>query len=192
MHPFIRTFTLALLSGALLVPAHGSAVQNEPCFVPPESSGMIGDTRTVISGNATFASASAGISDARLRLDVTIAPDGSGEVHGEIQLHAEPTAGEQPTRGAVEPTVFVVRDVVQAVCADTDGDGTAGLVRLQVEIRPESQRGRQIFQRKFTRIVGGPLFDIDASGSYAVEVQIGDETGSGEVRVRLSQDRSGR
>jgi hypothetical protein len=184
--PHKRKIALALLTWTLLVPPHVAA-DNGPCFTVSGSSATIGDIRTVISGNATYASANAGVHSqarARLQLQVTFAPDGTARADGVIRIHDDAAAGGSATTGILAPYVpmlAVAKRVVGADCDDADGDGTAGLVRLELASR--SKRGDTV-----PIVLTAARSDVDASGTYPIALRIGTETGTGEARVRLSRE----
>ena len=188
MYRRMLTIVLVLLAGGLMLPAQGSAQTNE-CFAAAGSGGVIGDTRTIISGNAAYASANAGIHSAQFHLRLTIAADGTAEAQGVILLHDDPAVVGSATTGILAPYVpmlAIARQEVQATCADSDGDGTAGLERL--EMTGHSVRSGD----RVPVVLTATGEDIDDSGRYAIDLQIATETGSGEARVRLIQDRPGR
>ena len=192
MHPFVRILALALLTAAFLLPAHGAA-QSNPCFATSPS-GTIGDTRTVISGNATYASANAGIHSARLHLRLTIAADGTAEAQGAIRLLIDSSSGRSPADATspYTPVIALAKNVVGLTCADVDGDGIAGLEEAAVDGSPHIPAGPPNLPAQTYPILGPARrhrrqWDLCRRGHDRDE-----ESGSGEVRVRVSQDRSRR
>jgi hypothetical protein len=73
----------------------------------------------------------------------------------------------------------VARGGAQANCADADGDGSAGLARLEAGFR-NVRSGRRI------RLILEPTeHDVDVSGLYEFAVQLGEQRGTGIGRVRV-------
>ena len=110
-----------------------------------------------------------------LNLAAKIAPDGTARLAGVIRLPPEPAAATAPSA----PIIIAAGGAAEASCADLDGDGTGGLSRLAADFR-EIATGDRI------PVVLVPIaHDVDANGVYAVTLQIGDETLTGNVRVRV-------
>jgi hypothetical protein len=103
-----------------------------------------------------------------LRFAVKISVDGTARMHGAIRVRDD--AGRHR---------LVANGGAQTACADSDGDGTAGLVRLAAEFR-DAKTGALV-----PMVLSPTEHDIDAGGTYAVSLRIGEETVTGEVFVKL-------
>jgi hypothetical protein len=108
-----------------------------------------------------------------LRFTVRIRGDGTARVTGTIRL--EDDKGRR--------ILVAERGGANASCADTNGDGVAGLVRLEAVFRNAKAKRRVLV----VLVPAGA--DIGASGVHDLILQVGEEapvTGTGFVRV--SQD----
>jgi hypothetical protein len=104
-----------------------------------------------------------------LRLTVRIAADGAARLHGTIR-----TPARRGTR-----LLKAARGGAQAACADADGDGAAGLVRLTATFR-DVKTGARV-----PVVLVAAARDIVADGRYAVVLRVGQRTTNGEVFVKL-------
>jgi hypothetical protein len=110
-----------------------------------------------------------------LNLTAKIGGDGTARLTGVIRLPAEPATAASSSA----PVIFTASGAAEASCADLDGDGTGGVSRLAADFR-EIATGDPI------SVVLIPIeHDVDANGAYAVTLRIGDETLTGDARVRV-------
>ena len=107
-------------------------------------------------------------------LDLAIAADGSSRVDGTIRGRL----GEDS-----DSRTLIALGTGQARVADADGDGVAGLVRLEADFRDAASGGRV----GVVLLPTGP--DIDASGDYEVTIVIGGEALTGLIAARVSPKR---
>lgn len=106
--------------------------------------------------------------DAELRLRLTFAPDGTVQVRGLVDLRS---ARLVPVE---------TRDGARATCADLDEDGRSGLARLVAEFQ-DSASGERV------RVALTPTaHDMAVSGTYTVEVQVGESGMIGDIRTVIS------
>ena len=113
-----------------------------------------------------------------LNLVVRIAPDGSARLSGAVRF-PKITAATAP----YAPVIIALNTGAQASCADSDGDGAAGLTRLETEFRVAATGDR-------VPVVLTPTkHDVDADGVYEVALQIGDAIVTGETRFRVPRER---
>lgn len=119
-----------------------------------------------------------GSADARVELRLTIAPDGSAQIDGAI-LVVSALDGPMPLDdpGSTRRLVADGTDA-QARCADADGDGHAGIIRIAADLE-DAQSGETV------RIVleTEPTRDIDERGTYPLTLVIGDERWTLDARV---------
>lgn len=153
MHASTRPLMLAFLIAALLLLPMGTTAKHHDDAIEPAMT--VRDTTLPVD----------------LRLQLAFAPDGTARVRGTIRQ-----------RGNAMPLLEAARGDARTVFADADGDGTAGLVRLNADFR-DVETGKRV------RVVLAPTeHDIDASGDYAVELQI-DESGMiGDIRTVISAE----
>lgn len=171
--PFRTTFgrhlALRFLLGTLLIlPASAGAEHDLTCH-PPDGPGPGPSVVTYTIVNAWPKS-----TGPALRLTAGITADGTARVLGAIR--ARDAAGTRLLKAA--------RGGAQTACADTDGDGTAGLTRLAASFR-DAKTGARV-----PVIITSTGDDIDATGVYAVNVRVGKRTMSGEVFVKLPPGQS--
>lgn len=107
-----------------------------------------------------------------LHLKAAFDMDGTAHVRGVIRPPGESA-----------PILVATQSGAQGACADSDGDGTAGLVRLEADFRDAESRER------FHIVLIPTEHDVDSSGVYRVDLKIGVETFTGDVRFRAPQDR---
>ena len=109
-----------------------------------------------------------------MRLDLVIASNGSARVDGTIRVRLGEASGSR---------ILIAQGTGQARVADVDGDGVAGLTRLEADFRDAASGSR----------VGVVLFpagpDIDASGDYEVTIVIGKEALTGLTAARIGAAR---
>jgi hypothetical protein len=159
---------LALLTGAvLLAPVAALAGTDGTCQAAAAPGNKLW-VATVMPGGDYFR-------EGELRLQVTVGKRGSGRVHGVI--HAQGESGRPR---------FVARGAARIACADVDGDGAAGLVRLETTFR-DTWSGERI-----DVVLAATGHDLDARGVYTIARQFGEETSTGEAQVRVRRDRPGR
>ena len=109
-----------------------------------------------------------------LNLSVAAHAEGSADVRGTVVL-----------RGDGPPTVLVAESTgATASCADTDGDGTGGLVRLTAPFR-DARSGETV---PVAIAAVGP--DLDGRGTYALGVEVGGIGSVVEARVQVPPGRS--
>lgn len=109
------------------------------------------------------------------RFQVKFAADGTARVRGTIHLKADAERRVLEGEGGG----------AQVECSDLDGDGSAGLVRLEAEFRDvrADKRVRVVLEAQER--------DIAASGIYPVSVHIGGLDAQGDVEVRLRDSDAG-
>jgi hypothetical protein len=110
-----------------------------------------------------------------LDLTVKIARDGSARADGVIRIPDDPAAGPL---SPYAPLIVSAKTVLAASCLDLDGDGRRGLTRLAGEFRDAT--GEPVFV-----ILTVPAHDVDANGTYAVALEIGETTATGDARFRV-------
>lgn len=98
--------------------------------------------------------------------------DGSAEVHGVIVLGDEPAPGVAAVLVA-EPVGGLAR------CADTDGDGTGGLVQVEATFR-DVRAGTLV-----PVVITTSAEDLDARGPYELLMQIGADSVTVLARVTV-------
>jgi hypothetical protein len=105
-----------------------------------------------------------------LALQLTIAPDGTAQLQGEIR-------SADPPRVLVAPPPGVP---ATCSCADANGNGVAGLVGFTATI-PDVASGAPV------PVVGQTLLgqDLDVGGDYAILLQVGEARWTLSVRVVL-------
>jgi hypothetical protein len=109
------------------------------------------------------------------RLDLAIAPDGSARLDGAIPF----PSGHGFILLAAEP------GTARCACADADGDGHAGLIRVEFLAR-DPRSGELV---PVTLAPAEELQDIDRPGRYEFEVRVGDQPGMVTVLVIPAQRR---
>jgi hypothetical protein len=189
MHHFPRLWpwsrfrlALALLSGALLFTSLPiRAAELGSCQPQSTSGSRVGCVYLATPLNH----GQSGVrSPFELRLSVRIAPDGSARVSGVIALPRDSAATS--TLAPYAPVLIATKSVVSVGCTDLDQDGGSGLARFEADFR-SLETGERV------RVVLAPVaHDVDAAGVYAVVLQIGPETLSGETRFAIAGDWSHR
>lgn len=176
-HSLLRLTCGLCLSALLLNPAPAPAAP-AACRLSANQSGMIGDIRTVISAEA------ARQPPVTLRLTFRMQTNGAARGSGEIRAAAEaaPAAATAP----YTPVLIAVRQVIEAACADLDGDGKAGLTTLSLDVRDPASGDR------IPIVLQSPGREISASGVYKTVLRVGTETFTSDVRVHLTRDRDRR
>lgn len=177
----IRRLACGLLTSALLLtPLPAPAVAGGACLPPAHRSGMIGDIRTVISGEA------ANQPPFTLRLTFRMQASGAVRGDGEIRIHGGAGAAVTTAIAPYAPVIIAAHQTIGTICADLDGDGVAGPTQLSLDFDdPRSGARIPVVLRTSKR-------DIDAGGAYAAVLQVGPEPVTGDVRVRLAPDRERR
>ena len=176
----LRSLQLTLLTGALfLQPMPLYAAAEAPCLaaLQPGSVVAYGYLATPLNQGQT------GVRNAPISLDLTVKfkPDGTALATGSIQ--SSTGAAITTATAPYVPMLAVSKQIVDASCADLDGDGTAGLARLEADFRDIATGDR-------VPVVLTPVkHDVDDDGVYVVDVRIGDETLTGDTRFRLDDDR---
>jgi hypothetical protein len=125
-----------------------------------------------------------GSADAHVDLRLTIAPDGTARMDGAI-LVVSALDGPMPLDDSGSPRRLMANGTdAQASCADTDGDGHAGIVQIAADLE-DAQSGET------ARIVleTVPTRDIDKRRTYPLTLVIGDERWLLEGRVTLGPTR---
>ena len=113
-----------------------------------------------------------------LNLTVRFARDGTARLSGAIRFPAITTA-----TAPYAPLLAALNTGARAACADSDGDGTVGLTRLEGEFLVVATGDR-------VPVVLTPTeHDVDANGIYAVALQIDDVTLTGDTRFRVPRER---
>ena len=112
-----------------------------------------------------------------MRLDLVIASNGSARVEGTIRVRLGEDSGSR---------TLIAQGTGQARVADADGDGIAGLARLEADFR-DAASGRRVGVVLFPT---GP--DIAASGDYEVTIVIGGEALTGLTAIRVGRARLSR
>lgn len=115
-----------------------------------------------------------------LNLRVKIARDGRARVGGVIGVSDDPAAG----LSAYTPLLVTVKTYrYRATCADLDGDGGRGLEQVETEMRA-------VKTGEVVRVVLTPTeHDVDANGVYAVALQVGEATVTGDASFRIAGNR---
>jgi hypothetical protein len=78
--------------------------------------------------------------------------------------------------------LVIAKQVVGADCADADGDGRAGLVRLEMTSRGGPDGDPVPIVLIVTRS------DLDHNDTYPIELRIGTESGTGKAHAKLSRE----
>src|SRR5262245_46113480 len=168
--PWSRSLALAFLVRTLLLGAAPMTAQEARSCQFSET-GMIGDIRTVISGNAAEANLWL-----RVQLTANMAPDGTARIRGIIRVPDDPS---QPGLGPYTPLLAIAKNVVGVECDDTNGNDLAGLVRLAT-IFKNVKTGERV---PVVLATTGP--DLDTSGTYLFVLQIGNESLATDLDVRV-------
>ena len=172
----LRSLQLALLIGAfVLLPMPRPAAAAAPCLAALQPGSVVGYVYQAMPLNQ----GPTGVRNEPFVLDlaVKIKPDGTALATGSIQssIGAAITTATAP----YAPILAVSKQIVDAFCADLDGDGTAGLARLEADFQDVATGDR-------VPVVLTPVkHDVDDNGVYAVDVRIGDETLTGDTRFRI-------
>jgi hypothetical protein len=111
-------------------------------------------------------------------LTVRFARDGTARLTGAIRFPAI-----TPATAPYAPLLRALDTGAQAACADSDGDGRAGLTRLEGEFQVATTGAR------VPVILTPTEHDVDADGVYEVALQIDDVTLTGETRFRVPRER---
>jgi hypothetical protein len=111
-------------------------------------------------------------------LRVRLTADGGVRVRGVIRLRGD-SAFARGTAAGEFVRLVAIRSSGVASCADADGDGTPGLVRLAADFRTVGTGERVAV------VVSTPGQDISTSGRYRLTVEIGGETFTTETHVRV-------
>ena len=164
-----------LLTALLLAPSSAHAALTG-CRLPANRSGMIGDIRTVISGEAARQPPFA------LRLTFRMQANGAVRGGGEIRVGGAGAAVTTAT-APYAPVLVAARQTIGTACADLDGDGAAGLTSLSLVFRDPASGDR------IPVVLQASEADIDAGGVYQAVLRVGTETATSDVRVRLTQTR---
>lgn len=117
-----------------------------------------------------------------INLQLTIASDGSARMDGAILVVS---ALDTPLPGGGRPTRLAATGTpARADCADANGDGKAGLIRVTADF-VDVRSGERI--PVVLETAAGE--EIDASGIYRIALQIGEERAAVETRVRVGPGR---
>ena len=116
----------------------------------------------------------------QLNLRLRVAPDATARIRGVIRI---PDDAATPDDLAIGPnsTLIPVTSRLAPVCADADGDGTLGVVRVEANFL--NRATGEIVPVVLTT----PGQDIDASGTYLVVVDVGSDTITLETMVRVDR-----
>jgi hypothetical protein len=169
----VRCLTLALLAGALLFgwwPAQ--AAPDGSCQPAP---GRSPSSRSVVGYAYIAMPLNQGQTGVRepfaLDTRITIARDGRARAGGAIHAPLAPYV----------PILVISKNIVTVSCLDLDGDGKRGLARLAGEFQDAVGEPVDVILTVLAQ-------DVDAPGIYAVSLQIGEETLTGETRFEIDRD----
>lgn len=174
-----RSLALTFLAGVLvLAPLPAGAERRGTCQPAPiSSSSVVGYAYVATPMNQGQTGVRAPF---ELDLRVEIGRDGRVRADGAIRIPDGPAAA---ALSPYVPMLVIAKNVVDASCADLGGDGRPGLARLEGGFR--NAAGEPVYV-----ILTVLAQDVDANGVYAVALQIGDATATGEARFEVVRERA--